>query len=265
MDSQHRHELEQNDLVVFLTHFNEWWAKYGQITLIVILVVVGTFTGTRYYQHNKMMAHENAWGGLARSTSPESYRATAADNEGAVKALAYLRGADLLLAQATVPQTPAKPVEPVEVTEADATTVAPAVIIAPAQTQDPREMLADAKIMYQAVANDKSVHVVLQINAFLGLGSIAESQNQWDQAAQAYDQAVALAGTRYHVLTAQASNRKKQLDDIKSPVKFVKAIPVAKPKFSDIDAGITIKAPNAKLDLSSPVVLPGMSEDKPAK
>ena len=274
MDSQHRHELEQNDLVVFLTHLNEWWAKHGQITLIVILVVVGTFTGTRYYQHNKMMAHENAWGGLARSTSPESYRATAADNEGTVKALAYLRGADLLLAQATVPQTPAKPVQPVEAVDAvDAVDVtegdtpieaAPAVTIAPTQTQDPSEMLADAKIMYQAVASDKSVHVVLQINGFLGLGSVAESQNQWDQAAAAYDQAIALAGTQYHVLAEQASSRRDQLEDIKSPVQFVKAIPVVKPKLPGIDAGIEIKAPSAKLDLSSPVVLPGTSEDKPA-
>jgi tetratricopeptide (TPR) repeat protein len=269
MDSKHRHELEQNDLVIFLTHFNEWWKKYGQMTLLVILVIVGAFTFTRYYQYNKMQAHESAWGALAQSTSPESYRATAAENKGAVQALAYLRGADLLLAQATLPQTKTEqPVQDVNIKPADDATKTDenkadakpenAVTVATPQQQDPKVMLEDARAMYQAVVDDKMVHPVLRINGMLGLASVAESQGDWDTASASYDKAIELAGTRYAVLAQQAAGRKAKLDDIKSPVQFVKATPAPAPKA--MPAVEDVKAPSAKLDLSSPV-LPEMKKD----
>lgn len=263
MDSKHRHELEQNDLVVFLTHFNEWWNKYGQMTLIVVLVAVGAFTAMRFYNYNKMQAHENAWGGLAQSTSPESYRATAAENKGAVKALALLRGADLLLAQATVPQNASedmtaqaeavKPAAEGAATDPEATPASPVKVSLEApKVQDPAAMLEDAGKMYQAVVDDASVHVVLRINAMLGLASVAEAQGKWDAAGQAYDKAYDLAGSEYVVLAKQASGRKARLADISKPVVFAKDAPVVQVPAVDKPAP-EIKAPEFKLDLSPSV------------
>jgi hypothetical protein len=265
MDSKHRHELEQNDLVVFLTSFNEWWAKYGQVTLIVIVIGLGAFTAARFYKYNKLQAHESAWGGLAQSTSPDSYSATASENKGSVKALAYLRGADLLLEKATVPaqaETQAVTETPAA-TEGEKTDETPRtqVQVAAPQQQDPAEMLDDAMVMYQAVASDKMIHPVLRINGLLGVASVAEAQGKWDIASQAYDQAIVLAGTKYDILSKQASGRKAKLDDIKTPVVFTKVAPaptpvVVQPKVDDA------KAPTLDLDLSKPVMIPGTTEEK---
>lgn len=278
MDSKHRHELEQNDLVVFLTHFNEWWNKYGQMTLLVVLVAVGAFTAMRFYNYNKAQAHEKAWGGLAQSTSPESYRATAAENKDSVKALAYLRGADLLLTQATLPQTKEESKADDTAVKSDDTTQtddaaktddttkaddsSTQVTVAAQQVQDPKVMLEDARAMYKAVVDDKTLHPVIRINGLLGLASVAEAQHDWDTASTAYDQAIELAGKEYPVLAQQASGRKARLAQIKTPVHFIKEMPKPAPK--PVVKTDEPKAPSVKLDLSSPV-LPDMKKDqKPA-
>lgn len=263
MDSKHRHELEQNDLVIFLTHFNEWWTKYGQLTLILVVIVLGSFTAVRFYNYNKMQAHEKAWSGLAQSTSPESYRATASENSGAVKALALLRGADLLLAQATVPQTKTDVADMTDTTATEKTDTGeatqPKVEVAAPQVQDPKVMLEDARTMYQAVADDKNVHVVLQINGLLGLASVAEAQGDWDTASKAYDSAITKAGTTYAVLAQQATGRKARLDELKEPVQFAKDAPMPTPAV--LKAPVEeIKAPSLDLNLSTPA-LPGVTDE----
>ncbi|MFG0248616.1 MAG: hypothetical protein ACF8OB_06995 [Phycisphaeraceae bacterium JB051] len=258
-----KHDKPNDDLTIFLTNVNEWWAKYGQVTLILVVIVLGSFTAVRFYNHNKQQAHESAWGALAQSTSPESYSATASENAGAVKALAYLRGADLLLEEATLPvkdevqeaaTTPAAEGETAE--DAPKTEVQ----VAPSQKRDPAEMLDDALTMYQAVAKDKSVHAVLRINGLLGAASVAEAQGNWELAAESYDQAIVLAGTKYDVLAKQATGRKAKLEDIKSPVKFAKAAPAPAPVMVQPKADEP-KAPTLDLDLSKPPVLPGMTNE----
>ncbi|MAX25070.1 MAG: hypothetical protein CMJ19_11260 [Phycisphaeraceae bacterium] len=263
MDSKHRHELEQNDLVVFLTGFNEWWNKYGQVTLILVVIVLGSFTAVRFYNHNKQQAHESAWGALAQSTSPESYSATASENAGAVKALAYLRGADLLLEEATLPAKPEdQEVTPTPAAEGETAEDAPKtqVQVAAPQKQDPAQMLEDALTMYQAVAKDKKVHAVLRINGLLGVACVAEAQGKWDLAAESYDQAIVLAGTKYDVLAQQATGRKAKLEDLKTPVKFAKAAPAPAPVMVQPKADEP-KAPTLDLDLSKPPVLPGVTDE----
>lgn len=263
MDSKHKHEHSNDDWSTFIHNAKECWASYGQMTMTVIIIVALSFTAVSFFRNQTLNAHEDAWGGLAQSTSPDSYRAVASSNKGAVKALALIRGADLLLAQATVPAVKPKPVTDVQVKEGDAKTEAedvPAkVTLAEPVVQDPKVLLDDAKVMYQGVIADEAVHVVLRMNAILGIASVCEAQGLWDEAAIHYDNVVALAGTQYDVLAKQASGRKEQLAQIKEPVKFAKApeIPKAKipmlPKTQD-------KAPakDAAASIEIPA-LPGLS------
>ena len=196
-------------------------------------------------------------------------RSRAGCPSGSVKALAYLRGADLLLAQATLPPAKAQEVVPASDTTDAATDTEKAddevatpntVELAAPQIREPEELLKDARKMYQAVADDKNVHVVLQINGLLGLASVAEAQGDWDAADAAYDQAVTQAGTTYAVLAQQAKGRKAKLAQLKKPVHFAKALPKPAPKPVSDEPKAEFKAPSLDLNLSTPA-LPGITDE----
>ena len=131
--------------------------------------------------------------------------------------------------------------------------------LAAPQLRDPMDMLTDAREMYQAVVDDKNVHVVLQINGMLGLASVAEAQGDWQAAEANYDLAITKAGTRYPVLAHQATGRKMKLAQLKTPVQFAKVIPKPAPKVLQTPTD-EIKAPSLDLNLSTPV-LPGVTDD----
>ena len=110
MDTRHRHELEQNDLLSFFGHFGQWWEKYGMGILVVALVVVGGFTAKRYYDAHIDNARDSAYRDLETATSPDAYRSVARDStDPNIQMLAYLRGADLALAHIVTPEAPAPP------------------------------------------------------------------------------------------------------------------------------------------------------------
>ena len=102
MDPNHYHELEENDLAAFLINFRQWWNKYGNTLLAVILIAATVFLGKRWYDSSRAAAHEAAWSDLALATSPGAFRDVAATHpDPTVQALARLRGADLLLLKAS--------------------------------------------------------------------------------------------------------------------------------------------------------------------
>ena len=260
MDSKHKHEHSNDDWSTFVHNAKDCWTSYGQMIMTVVVVIALSFTAITFFRTQAQNAHEDAWGGLAQSTSPDSYRAVASSNKGAVKALALLRGADLLLAQATVPAVKPEPVKDVEVKESDAKTQAESatakVTVAEPVVQDPKALLADAKVMYQTVVDDKTVHSVLKINALLGLASVCEAQANWNEAAAAYDKAVTLAGTQYDVLAKQASGRKAQLAQIKEPVKFAKAPEIPKAKIPMLPTAPAVKAEST--EAAAPAIVPAL-------
>lgn len=203
MDSKHRHELEQNDLLDFLTHFGAWWEKYGMMLMVAVLVVLAAIFAKRFMDNRAASAHEAAWSDLASATSPSAYQAVAKDyKDPSIAALASLRGADLLLQQASRPEpTPGSPAA-----------TQPA---APSRQQK----LEEAARMYQEVVQVADAPAVYRLNAMLGLAAIAEDRGQWNQAQSHYEKIVSQADA-YTTIRAQARARLAMLPRLQENVIF---------------------------------------------
>jgi len=222
MDSKHRHELHENDLYEGITHAKDVWARYGNTVLIIVLVVAGFFAVSRLIRVTREQAHESRWSDLAMTTSPEAYRSIGqAASEPSLQALAYLRGADLLLTRAAVPGEVKPPIP-----TADGTTPAPAPA-APPSAQDRQRMIEDAALMYEQVLAIKGAHELYAMNARLGLANVAESRGDLEQARKLYEQVKTDSGERYSGIAAQATGRLAVLDRLARPVKFAPALPPA--------------------------------------
>jgi hypothetical protein len=174
-----------------------WWNKYGNTLLLVVLVVSLAFLGKRWYENRQNALQEEAWRDLSDSTSPEVYREVAESHDQvAVKALAYLRGADLLLEKAT---------------GASGITPSP---------EDSQQALDEAGTMYQKVLELKDAHKVYRLNAYLGLATLAESRGDLEQAREDYEAVMDQAGAGYGMIVAQAKGRLQMLDRLADPVTF---------------------------------------------
>lgn len=232
MDSHERHELQENDLAEFLANLGEWWEKYGNATLIVVMVVVLAAAGWRYVGFRSAQAHEDAWTDLAFATSPEVYRTIAQSHDNpAVQALAYLHGADLLLGKALTAEIIADgPTAADAGSTTDADTDAPS----PADTapQDPQALLTGAQAMYEK-ALDIAPHGLYRINAQLGLAAVAETREQWDRAREHYQQAIEAADPTFPMLAQRAGMRIEMLDQLSRPVVFAPETPPEAPEASN--------------------------------
>jgi hypothetical protein len=190
--------------------------------LLIILVVAGFFAVQRLVRVTRESAHETRWSDLAMTSDPDSYKTIAKGaDEPSIQALAYLRGADLLLHRAALPVEPPKPAA-----AADGKTPAPAPI-APPSAQDRKRMIDDAALMYEQVLALQGAHEVYALNARLGLASVAESRGDLDGARKLYDEVKTQAGEKYAGVAAQASGRLAVLDRLGKPVKFAASAPVA--------------------------------------
>ncbi len=209
MDSEHRHELQENDLAEFIANFGEWWSKHGNTVLTVILVVSVVFLGKRWIDARAESAHEQAWSDLATATSPESFRHTAESHDNpAVRALAYLQGGDLLLAQSKKNQDASPDAAP---------------STAPPLTPD--QALHEAELMYKQVLADPNTHTVFKLNAHLGLATVAESRQLWNEAQQQYQAIIDTAGPGYDAIAGQARARLANLDELAKPIYLVEPTP----------------------------------------
>ena len=212
MDSEHRHELKENDLEVFLLNFRQWWIKHGRKTLLTILAVVMAVAIWRWKWTSDNQKHENGWAQLAVATAPETslMAAASADSPG-LKNLGRLKGADLWLDKATISKTG----EPISI--------------------ELREQMLDrAKQTYQDVLNDQGADVVFQLNALLGLASIAESQFEWDRAHAYYQQIMNQSQKHYPAHHTWAKQRQNLLARLRIPMEFAPA-PVIPPEASAVD------------------------------
>ncbi len=203
MDSDERHELQENDLAEFFKNFGEFWNKYGTWIVGVIAAVAIVFAAYNLITRRAETARQNAWLDLYGSVTYESYQLVADEHSGnpAVVAAANLRGADLLLAQANEPARSEDDLETSGVLNRD-------------------EALDTAEQMYQA-AYDAAPDPVYRLNALEGLGVVAESRYDLDAARQRYDAIVEAAGDTYPTWSARAKQRLDWLSELESgPVEF---------------------------------------------
>lgn len=250
MDADHRHELKENDLAEFLAHFGEWWQKHGTKLTLIVLVIVAAYAGKRLIDARSSTAMEQAWGDLATSTSPESYQFVAQSHDmPAVRALANLRGADLLLAQVTVPPD-------------DEPNAQTATADAPPDNADPHQALLDAAAMYQRVIDDPAAGLAFKLNAHLGLAAVAESFHQWGQAKQHYNTVVDLAGPAHAAIATRTRTRLGMLDRLDKPVLFAPdpepaAEPDSPPSIPDFSSDLPVILPDADLGSTPADAEPG--------
>jgi hypothetical protein len=196
MESQERHELKQNDLQEFFLNFREWWGKYGNSIMIVVIVCALGVAGYQFYTGRQTRAHNTAWQQLASSSNPDALQEVAKSHEvQSVPTLARLRAGDLLLEEAINP--------------------------GPGSDRSQSEALEQAASLYEAVANDQQNQPAYRINAHMGLASVAETRKQWQAARNHWKQAIDLAQqNKLDYLAQRAQARRDRLDQLRQPVTF---------------------------------------------
>lgn len=104
MDSQHRREVEENELLEFWHAFQGWWKDNGTQTLLLIAVAALTFTGVRWYQTKDINELNTAYLELEQASSPESTINVAENYSHRPKlvSLALLKAGDMYLNNSTI-------------------------------------------------------------------------------------------------------------------------------------------------------------------
>jgi len=219
MENPNRYDQPVNEVQEFIADFKAFWSRYGNSILITVTVAVLVFTVYRVVNAQAQSRLESAWSDLAGTTSPVTYQRVAQEHSvPAVTALARLRGADLLLAETLRPQDDAAGAAdaPAE-TGGGAEPPGDAPVPGLGQPESPEAMLDEAAALYEAVLEDGPADVY-RLNALLGLGSIAESRQQWDRARSHYERAIEMAGPGHEALRRQAQTRMDLLDRLAEPI-----------------------------------------------
>ncbi len=239
MDADHRHELKTNDLEEFLTHFKDFWARWGNAITIAALVVVIAFTGWRLYSTRQTSAKEKTLSELATATTPAALMSLGREtSDASVRPRAYLRGADKRLYELVAPAAAAAP-------GVDDAGEGPGIVAKPLDSADRQKHLDEAARMYRQ-AIEHATHPVYVLNARLGLGAVAEFEGKWDEARQEYERVVKDAGELYAAHASQAKAKLAMLDRLMLPVTFA---PEPQPQVDSADtAGPAL--PEVELDLS---------------
>ena len=205
MDTEHRHELKENELYEFFQHFRDWWEKHGLSTMLLVLVALAAFLFYRWYSGKEHRDLNTAWTALADTSSPEGLVRVAdehADREG-VRAYALLQAAHLLSQEAMLGQMgmtgEGEPLDP-----------------------EQRELrLERAAELYQRVIQ-LSEPRLLVLNARFGLAAVYESMRRFDEAREQYEQ-TARGAQLYSGLAEIAERKMRELEDLQSPVEFPEA------------------------------------------
>lgn len=203
MDSNHRHELEENDLQAFLANFGEWWQKHGNKTLTAILLVLVVILGFRLIRWQRAAALEAAWSDLETHQTPSGL-VEVANRHGnrTVQLLARLQAADTLLREVVTPRSATVTEGQEPDTGTDLT---------------PEQKLDVSAREYEAVRSSRHAPPIFRFNASLGLASVMEQRGQWDEARKIYEGLLTEA-KGFDAITAQAQGRLAMLDVLPRPV-----------------------------------------------
>lgn len=206
MDSQERHELQQNDLVEFLTHFREWWRNNGTFTLLTILVVVLAYFGYRHLVGREMNHLNAAWAEREQVQNPDGLFRVADKYPDLpmLSAKARLQGADLLLREAIF----GRPSDP------------DAVALAASDPQWAVHQMERAAREYEKIIADGEPGIVV-VHARLSLAAIAETRGLFDEAEAQYraarNESIALGAPR---LTSRVDRKIEDLPRLQQYIFF---------------------------------------------
>jgi tetratricopeptide (TPR) repeat protein len=229
MKSEHRHELQTNDLSKALMTFPDYAREYGgRIALGLAIVVLAIVLIMQRLNHSHVEAQrqrdelafarsviqrlENATVTFQGTTTfdPTSPAVTDAArrlrdirenaSDKAVLAQATLAEGDLAWARANFPDVSAAATQPV-----------------PKPEKDRSELLTDAKNAYQAVLSQFPDQRIPVLAARFGLAAIAENARDWDEARKHYE-AVKTSLDAIDSYRRLAEIRLKALDDLQHPV-----------------------------------------------
>ncbi len=194
MDSEHRHELKENDLLEFFRHFKQWWDKHGTKTLGVILLVLGAVVGGRWLAGREARAQEKAWSAFANAQTPETWQQLArtyADREG-LAGLSLLAAADEVFQSAMTSAYEQGALDPTRTEPGEATT----------------QRLQRAASLYQQAIDSAGTNgpPLIPLNARLRLGAVHETLGDWAAAESQYEAAWKQAG-HYHTVARTAQQR----------------------------------------------------------
>ncbi len=233
MDSQQRHELEQNDLAAFLGDFGTFWNRWGTPIVGTLALAALIFAGYNLITQRAHSSRETAWLDLFGSTSVESLQLVAEDtNNAAVRTLANLRAGDLRVAEANALEVAAG-----------------------------RPLLEEARAHYRA-ALDAAPHKVYELNALEGLAVVAESLYETDGARELYERVKSAAGQGYPQWAARADRHLALLAEVSTPVTFAPEPPPETPEASATETAVTPETPETTENPApeSPEIAPNRPE-----
>ena len=169
MDTEHRHELKENDLAQFLANFGQWWSRHGFKSLLIVLVVLVIAVGWRVVRAKARQSQEQTWAELATTSSPSVFEVLGrnAARPAVARALANLRAASLYNDRASLPGAAGRAeAEDAESAEAG--------------------LLDRVEALIQMVLDDDQVPQLLKLNAWLIQGAAKETAGRFDQAKSCY-------------------------------------------------------------------------------
>ena len=211
METRDPHQAELADHGEFSNFFSDVktaWDRYGTPIVGGLAIIAIVYAGYNIFTKRAVQAQQNAWIDLYTATSPESLEVIAQTvNRPAVRTVANLRAADLLVAEAGT-----------------------------ATDEDAPAILDTAKSHYTA-ALDEADHVVYRLNALDGLGVVAESLGRPDEARDRYRELAKQAGTSYPFWATLAERRLSMLDRPVEIVDFAPERPAAAASDALLDSG----------------------------
>lgn len=202
MDSEHRHELKENDLETALASAKEWWGKHQMKVLGGAVLAAALIFGIRFMNASATGTRDAEQYELATAATPQALRklAMTTGNES-VQVQANLRGGDAILPLLR------KPIG----TEKDQISA-----------EDRNKLIEDAQSMYNA-ALAESKHPLVKIKAHMGLAVLAQTRGEWDKAKEHYQAAQKAGGPGYEYLTQRAAAFEAAVDRVKVEPVYARA------------------------------------------
>jgi tetratricopeptide (TPR) repeat protein len=249
MDSEHRHELKENELAEFFRHFGQFWEKWGNSLLLVILVVLVAVVSVQIVTGHRFRQHEQNWSSLEFETHPSALAQVAESvKHPPIRALAHLRAGDALLRGDVVDAPSGFTVE-----------------AQPLDAAGRQRQLQEAAEHYEAVRQMERADGLFRVNALLGLAAVAENQGQWDLAQQRYEQAIAEARDIHQpALGEHAAQRLAMLERLREPMTFAPPAAATETDAPQTDALQADTPPTDAPQVDPPQVDGGQAEDPDA-
>ena len=193
MDSERKHELQTNDLKEFLENFKDFWDKYGNRLLLILIVGLGSWLAYTRYNQWKDGKAETAYNELNSADSSDAFRDIAGEH-ASVHDEAMRRSADAALGEARR-----------------------ALIAGDKEAGDTG--LKKAGSAYAALI-ERGLTVEYQLVGEEGMAKVAVMREEWDKAASHYKKVIALAGETFLAQADRAQRSLERLELLKNPIAF---------------------------------------------